>query len=248
MVIFQPVMLLFSGGKVTTHCQVQDPAALEFETYKFNLAWTKMKQVVGGGSGSCRWKKVNYIMMVETPRNGPNHQTNQKTTKMKLDFKNNQTWLFLEWVLWVCVIVWGRDTSLLSFRSEKHMNPFSCSDFYQQRGGWLSPGYPQTREPAALGWDSTALPRGGMKKLQSPNESLSRCWWVSSDGLENRHCCKTQNIQFSVFKWSILWPSRIRCWVSSFKIFPALDGKNILFSPGFLAGWGGEVPRTSTAT
>ena len=29
--------------------QVQDPAALEFETYKFNLAWTKMKQVVGGG-------------------------------------------------------------------------------------------------------------------------------------------------------------------------------------------------------
>jgi len=31
-------------AETKTEVKVQDPAALEFETYKFNLAWTKMKQ------------------------------------------------------------------------------------------------------------------------------------------------------------------------------------------------------------
>ena len=66
------------GGGVRSQpplAQVQDPAALEFETYKFNLAWTKMKQVVGGGGSEVAAAfLISQQMMVETPRNGPSHK------------------------------------------------------------------------------------------------------------------------------------------------------------------------------
>lgn len=132
-----------------------------------------------------------------------------KKPPIKLDYKPISLCYSFEEETPLCFFLQVRETT---------WTPSLVQIFINRGGDDYHLGIRKTREPAALGWDSTALPRGGMKKLQSPNESLSRCWWVSSDGLENRHCCKTQNIQFSVFKWSILWPSRIRCWVSPFKI------------------------------
>lgn len=81
-VIFQASHVTFRLEGVRSQpplAQVQDPAALEFETYKFNLAWTKMKQVVGGGGSEVAAALlISQRMMVETPRNGPNHKNHPK--------------------------------------------------------------------------------------------------------------------------------------------------------------------------
>lgn len=115
-VIFQASHVTFRLEGVRSQpplAQVQDPAALEFETYKFNLAWTKMKQVVGGGGSEVAAALlISQRMMVETPRNGPNHKNHPK--HQEKTWKQSDVTFFLEWV-YEFVLLFEEETPLCFF-------------------------------------------------------------------------------------------------------------------------------------